>query len=175
MEIVVPDGYQHLYEVSPTRPIIKVPAAVLRDKAKPVGKITQRHRLLADNMTRIMRQANGVGLAGPQIGVLERVVVISPDGRPMALFNPEIIEKEGTVVGEEGCLSIPGLYGDVTRAAVVKVKATTKRGDEVVLTLKDLGARVIQHEIDHLDGILFTDKVDIATLYWRIPDGEEKP
>lgn len=175
MEIVVPEQFRWLYVENDERPVVKTPAPVLRQVARPITKITQRHRLLADNMVRIMRQAYGIGLAAPQIGVSERLIVIAPEGRPSILFNPEIIRSEGTVVGEEGCLSIPGLYGDVERAELVEIRALTRKGDEITWELDGLAARVAQHEIDHLDGVLFTDKVDPATLHWKIPDGEVAP
>jgi peptide deformylase len=174
MEIVVPAGYRHLFEVSPQRPIVKIPAPVLREKAKPVAKVTPRHRILAENMVRIMRDSHGIGLAGPQIGIQERIIVISPDHRPQVIINPEILESSGTQIGEEGCLSIPGLYGDVERAENVVVKGLNRKGDTVTYTLDGLAARVIQHEIDHLDGILFSDKADPATLHWRMPDHEDE-
>lgn len=174
MEIVVPAGFRHLFEVSPQRPIVKIPAPVLREKAKVIAKVTPRHRILGENMVRLMRDAHGIGLAAPQIGVLERIIVISPDHRPQVIINPEIIEKSGSQIGEEGCLSIPGLYGDVERAANVVVKGLNRKGDVLQYTLDGLAARVIQHEIDHLDGVLFTDKADPATLHWRLPDHEDE-
>jgi peptide deformylase len=174
MEIVVPEPYRHLYQVNDQRPVIKIPSPVLRQKAKPIAKITPRHRILMENMARIMRQAHGIGLAGPQIGVVERILVIAPDSRPLSLINPEIIEAEGSQIGEEGCLSIPGLYGEVERSAYVKVTCLNRKGDEVTLEMEGLAARVVQHEIDHLDGVLFTDKANLATLYWRMPDGEDE-
>ncbi len=174
MEVVVPEGFRHLYEVTPKRPVVKIPAPVLRESAKPVLKITPRHRVLAENMVRIMRDAHGIGLAGPQIGIKERIIVISPDHRPSVIFNPEIVERGGSQVGEEGCLSIPGLYGDVERSETVVVKGLNRKGDSIKYTLNGLAARVVQHEIDHLDGILFIDKADPATLHWRLPDHEEE-
>jgi len=174
MEVVVPEGFRHLYEVNPKRPVVKIPASVLREAAKPVAKITPRHRVLAENMVRIMRDAHGIGLAGPQIGIKERIIVISPESRPSVIFNPEIVERSGSQVGEEGCLSIPGLYGDVERSETVVVKGLNRKGDSIKYTLNGLAARVVQHEIDHLDGILFIDKADPATLHWRLPDHEEE-
>ncbi len=169
MEVVVPPEYQRLYVTDADHPIVKVPAAVLRKKAAPITKITDRLRHLGDNMVKIMKDANGVGLAGPQVDVLERVIVINPTGKPMVLFNPVILSSEGEQVGEEGCLSIPGLYGDVSRAEIVEVEAVDRKGKPVVFEMEGFAARVVQHEIDHLDGILFTDKVDLATLYWKDP------
>ncbi|OWU65461.1 MAG: hypothetical protein CBB60_004575 [Armatimonadetes bacterium Cent15-Ar3] len=92
------------------------------------------------------------------------------DFRPTALINPKIIKAEGEQIGQEGCLSIPGLYGDVKRYDYIEVEAMDRRGRELVFELEGMPARVAQHEIDHLDGVLFTDKVDPATLHWEDPD-----
>jgi peptide deformylase len=173
MEVVVPDTYKHLFVQDDKRPIVKVPAEVLRRKAAEVPRVLHRHKVLAENMSRIMREAHGVGLAAPQIGVLERIIVIAPDRKPVVMFNPRITHLEGKQVGEEGCLSIPGLYGDVERALLVEVTALDKKGRETVFELEGLAARVVQHEIDHLDGVLFIDKVDPATLHWRNPHDDE--
>ncbi|MBS1724969.1 MAG: peptide deformylase [Armatimonadetes bacterium] len=169
MHIVVPDEFKYLYVQDKDRPVIKVPADVLRQEAKPVSKLTKRHSALADNMLRIMRDAHGVGLAAPQIGILERIIVIAPQTKPIVLINPVIIEREGEAIGEEGCLSIPGLYGDVKRAQSVVVEALDRKGRDVTFEMQGMAARVVQHEVDHLDGILFIDKVDPATLHWMHP------
>ena len=171
MEIVVPEAFQHLYARDAKRPIVKVPEAVLRGKALEVERFTKKTGFLIDDMMRAMREANGVGLAAPQMGLLQRIVVIAPDGfRPTALVNPRIVEREGTFTGEEGCLSIPGLYGDVTRPASVRVEALDRKGREFVFELEGMPAKVVQHEIDHLDGVLFIDKVDASTLHWHDPN-----
>ena len=169
MQIVVPDEFKYLYEQDDERPIIKVPADVLLQKAKKIERVTKRHHVLAENMLRIMRQANGVGLAAPQVGVSERIVVMMADDRPVILFNPKIVAASGTDVDEEGCLSIPGLYGDVERSAVLELEALDRKGRLSTWEMDGISARVIQHEIDHLDGILFTEKVDQATVYWQHP------
>ncbi len=118
MHIVVPDEYKRLYVQSPERPVVKIPAPVLKQTALPVEKITKKTQALIDEMVRVMKKANGIGLAAPQLGVLQRIAVIAPEGlRPTTLINPRILKAEGEQVGEEGCLSIPGLYGDVTTAA----------------------------------------------------------
>lgn len=175
MQIVVPDEYRHLYVQNRERPVVKIPAEVLRQVAPEVTKISKKTLMLIDDMMRIMRKANGVGLAAPQVGILQRVIVISPDGmKPAALINPRIVKSEGEQVGQEGCLSIPGLYGDVKRAAYVEVEATDRRGRELVYELEGMPARIVQHEIDHLDGILFIDKVIQETLHWMHPEGSEK-
>lgn len=171
MEIVVPDEFKYLYVRNAERPVVKIPDPVLRSVAGDVSKIGKKQILLIDDMIRIMKLANGVGLAAPQIGILQRIIVVAPDGmRPTPLINPKIIKSEGSYVGQEGCLSIPGLYGDVTRPDYVEVEAYDRRGRAVVFELEGMPAKVVQHEIDHLDGILFTDKVDLATLHWAHPN-----
>lgn len=174
MQIVVPDEYRNLYVHDRDHPIVKIPAEVLRQVASDVPKITKKTHLLIDDMIRIMRGANGVGLAAPQLGILQRLIVISPDGmRPTALINPRIVKMEGEQTGQEGCLSIPGLYGDVKRFQYVEVEALDRRGRELTFELEGMPARVAQHEIDHLDGVLFIDKVIKETLHWMHPDGFE--
>lgn len=170
MDVVVPSEFKHLYVTDEERPIIKVPDPRLRQKAAEIVKFTKKTQLLVDQMASVMRRANGIGLAAPQLGLLQRVIVIAAEGsRPTGLINPVIVKSEGEQVGEEGCLSIPGLYGDVTRAEYVEVEALDRRGREVTLELEGIHARVAQHEIDHLDGVLFIDKVDLATLHWSHP------
>jgi peptide deformylase len=170
MQIVVPDEFKYLYVRDAERPVFKVPDPVLRQTAAEVLRITKKTLLLMDDMMRIMKRANGVGLAAPQIGVLQRVIVIAPlDYKPMALLNPVIVKSEGEQIGQEGCLSIPGLYGDVKRAAYVEVDCVDRKGREITLELEGMPARIVQHEIDHLDGKLFIDTVDMATLHWAHP------
>lgn len=169
--IEVPAELEHLYDDRASRKIKKVPAPVLRLVARPVEKITKRHLLLIETMIEAMHEAHGIGLAAPQIGVSERIVIIAPGGqRPVPVINPEIVHAEGEIVGEEGCLSIPGLYGDVKRASLVRLKGLDRKGRPVLYELKNLSARIAQHELDHLDGRLFTDWVDMETLHWRDPN-----
>lgn len=144
---------------------------VLRKKAKPIKTITERHRDLAREMAETMYAASGIGLAGPQVGVLERIILVDVEwGRgdeddpvprqPITMINPEILEE--TVeddVYKEGCLSIPGLEGDVWRPVGIKVRYQTLEGETLEIEAEDLFARCIQHEIDHLDGILFIDRM----------------
>jgi len=171
---VVPDEFKYLYVVDKDRPVIKIPAEVLRQKAREITKVSKKEQVIAENMLKIMRDAHGVGLAAPQVGILERIIVIAPEGRRLVLINPVITESEGEAVGEEGCLSIPGLYGDVLRCRSVEVTALDRKGREVVYEMEGLSARVVQHEIDHLDGILFIDKVDPATLHWMHPYADDE-
>jgi peptide deformylase len=139
---------------------------VLRQRAREVEEVTGVHRRLVADMLETMREAPGVGLAGPQVGVLERVFVWEVDGSHGALFNPVIVSRSGdTVVGEEGCLSIPGLAYDVERHASVAVEGLDENGRPVSIDAADddFLARVFQHEIDHLDGVLFLDRLSEDT------------
>lgn len=175
MNIVVPEEFQYLYVQNAERPVVKIPAPVLRERAEKVERITKKTGFLIDDMIRVLKLANGVGLAAPQLGILERIIVIAPSGeKPLALINPVIVKSEGEQIGQEGCLSIPGLYGDVARALSVEVEAYDRKGAAIGLELKGMPARIVQHEIDHLDGVLFIDKVDVATLHWSHPDGLEE-
>ncbi|MGI6128841.1 MAG: peptide deformylase [bacterium] len=132
---------------------------VLRQKAQPVTKIDTELRRLLQSMATVMYEAEGVGLAAPQVGILERVVVIDVGDGLLALINPEIITKEGEEeLGVEGCLSLPGIVGDVSRNNKVKVRALNIDGEELEIEGKGLLARAFQHELDHLDGVLFIDK-----------------
>lgn len=133
---------------------------MLRQKTPEAGPIGELHRTLAHDMIDTMREAPGVGLAGPQVGVLERIFVWEVEGSHGAVINPVIIERSREMVTEEeGCLSLPGLYYPVERAAGVVVEGSDDTGAPVRLEAHDLLARVCQHEIDHLDGILFIDRL----------------
>lgn len=174
MQIVVPDEFKRLYVRNAERPVVKIPDPVLREVAAPVTKVSKKTLALADEMIRVMKKANGIGLAAPQLGHLTRMIVIAPQGmKPTVLINPRITKSDREFVGQEGCLSIPGLYGDVSRPFSVTVAALDRRGKDVTLELEGMPARVVQHEIDHLDGILFIDKVIVSTLHWMDPDGDE--
>lgn len=130
---------------------------VLRKKAQVITKITKKLRLLAKDMLETMYHANGVGLAAPQVGVSERMVVIDVGEGPIVLINPMITSKEGENRDVEGCLSLPGRNEYITRANQVSVVAIDLNGKKLNLTGEGLLARAFQHEIDHLDGILFID------------------
>lgn len=138
--------------------IVEIGAEVLREKAKEVKEITPNIIKLLDNMLDTMYEANGVGLAAPQIGVSKRVVVIDAGDGPLELINPVILEKEGEEDDTEGCLSIPGVTGEVIRAAKVRVQGLNREGELQDIKADGLLARACQHEIDHLEGILFVDK-----------------
>lgn len=170
MQIVVPDEFKYLYVTDAKRPVVKIPSKVLRQKAEEVRRVDKKTSELIDRMLKIMKEANGVGLAAPQIGILQRIIVIAPSGmKPLALINPVITAADGSDTGEEGCLSIPGLYGEVTRPDRVEVEGYDRKGRHVGFEMNGMAARVVQHEIDHLDGVLFIDKVDEATLHWTHP------
>jgi len=137
---------------------------VLRKKARPVERIDDRILTLLDDMAETMYNAEGVGLAAPQVGILRRVVVIDVGESVIELINAEIIEQEGEQVAIEGCLSIPGLSGMVRRPARVVVSALNRHGERIEIEGTDLLARALCHEIDHLDGILYVDKLEPGTL-----------
>jgi peptide deformylase len=132
---------------------------VLRQKARPVDRVTDLHRKLISDMFDTMREAPGVGLAAPQVGVLERIFVYETEDETGALINPVITARSPkTEEGEEGCLSLPGLLYPVTRSTKVSVQGVDANGDPVEITdASDLLARIFQHETDHLDGVLFID------------------
>ncbi|QOV20211.1 peptide deformylase [Blautia liquoris] len=132
---------------------------VLNKVCRPVKEATPRIRQLVDDMFETMYDAMGVGLAAPQVGILKRIVVIDTDGTPHALINPQILETSGEQTGEEGCLSLPGKCGIVTRPDYVKVKAYDVDMKPFELEGRDLLARAICHECEHLDGILYTSHV----------------
>lgn len=144
-----------------TRKIITAENPTLRMKAKKVHRFDSSLQKLVDDMFETMHAANGAGLAAPQIDLSLRVFVAEYEERRIALVNPEIIKAEGEVLGSEGCLSIPGYYGDnIRRAENIVVKAQDVRGKNVRLRVEGWFARIIQHEIDHLDGVLFLDRLD---------------
>lgn len=132
---------------------------ILRKKSKKIDDINERIITLLNDMEETMIDANGVGLAAPQVGVLRRAIVINIGEGTMKIINPEFIDSKGSVIDVEGCLSIPGKSGTVERPEWVKIKYLNEEGKEVMLEGTGLLARAICHEIDHLDGILYTDKV----------------
>lgn len=136
---------------------------VLEKKCKDVKEITPRIKELVQDMLDTMYNANGVGLAAPQVGILKRIVVIdvSPEAdQPLVMINPEILETDGEQTGYEGCLSLPGKSGVVTRPNYVKAKATDLDGTEYIIEGEELLARAICHELDHLDGHMYVEKVE---------------
>ena len=138
--------------------IRKIGDDVLRKTCRPVEEITPRVLTLLDDMVETMRAADGVGLAAPQVGVLRRIVVIEvEEGNVLELINPRIVATAGEQIGQEGCLSVPDRRGIVKRPKHVTVRAINRDGDEVEISGSDLLARAFCHELDHLDGKLFTD------------------
>ena len=136
---------------------------VLQKVSKPIAEVNEKIKELAYDMLDTMYTANGVGLAAPQVGVLKRIIVIdvSPEGnKPIVLINPEIIAMSGTQSGEEGCLSVPGKSGCVTRPNEVTVRGYNLKMQPIELTGNELLARALCHEIDHLDGVVYVQKVE---------------
>ena len=140
---------------------------VLKEICKPVDRVDSKLRKLLDDMADTLYDANGVGLAAPQVGIPIRVVVIDVGDGLIEMVNPVIRYKEGKQLGAEGCLSVPGIFGDVKRAEVVTVEFTDRKNKRKVLTGSGLLARCIQHELDHLEGRLF---IDIAESLRREED-----
>jgi peptide deformylase len=137
---------------------------VLRHGTQPVAAVTTEYDRLLDDMVETMYEQIGIGLAAPQVGIPLRVLVID-EGRGVAraYLNPVIVDQGGTVIAEEGCLSLPGIFGDVSRSEWVVVEAQDREGAPIRRRASGLMARVFQHEIDHLDGVLFIDHLDKVT------------
>ena len=156
-----------------TRNIRELGDDVLRKDTKPVKDVTRRTKILIEDMFDTMYEANGVGLAAPQVGILKQIFVVDvgdEEGNPVpyVFINPEIIDREGVQVGFEGCLSVPGKSGKVARAEKVKVKAFDQDMNEFEMEAEGFLARAIQHEYDHLNGVVYVDKVE-----GRLYDNEE--
>ena len=135
--------------------------SILTKECRKVDKMTPKISELIDDMFDTMYEAYGVGLAAPQVGILKQIVVIDTTGEdPLVLINPEILETSGSQTGDEGCLSVPGMSGTVTRPNVVKVKALDENMEEYILEGEELLARAICHETDHLHGRLYTELVE---------------
>ncbi len=154
----------------------------LRQKATRIRAVDDALRRLAADMHETMLAAPGVGLAAPQVGITRRLIVVhvpenyDEEGTPettLTLVNPEIVKSQGRVVGQEGCLSIPGWVGDVPRYEAITVKGTDLNNRDVRLKLRGYAARVVQHEIDHLDGILFTDRIEDPSTLRRVEEDDE--
>lgn len=148
-------------------------AGVLRRRAKPVGKVTQAIQRLIDAMVATMEAANGLGLAAPQVGEGKRVLVAEVEERLVMLVDPVVAKAEGEEVAQEACLSVPGVLAPVRRAVRVTVKGKNRKGRGITVRAEGLLARVLQHEIDHLDGILFLDRVEDPSTIERV--GTEAP
>ena len=145
---------------------------VLTKVSRPVTEMTPKLRTLIFDMLDTMYEEMGVGLAAPQVGILKRVVTIDVGDGPMVLINPEILETSGEQTGDEGCLSVPGMAGQVTRPNYVKVKALDENMEEVIYEGTELLARAFCHEIDHLDGKMYTELVE-GELHRTVYDDDE--
>ena len=131
---------------------------ILRKKCREVSDIDDRIRTILDDMIETMRDREGVGIAAPQVGILKRMFVIEPEeGELLEFINPTVLEETGKQTSDEGCLSVPGLAGTVDRPEFIKVEAFDRNGNKVIHEVEGFGAVVIRHELDHLEGVLFTD------------------
>ena len=164
------------------RPIVQADNPILRQKSKKVKRFGRALQNLVDDMVETMHAVNGLGLAAPQIGVSQQVIVVQlpedeedpQSGKLYVLCNPEIVKTAGEEESEEGCLSVPGFVGDVRRAAVVTVKGLDRHGKKIRIKAEGLLARAFQHEIDHINGTLYIDRVDSPEKIRRIVPVEEQ-
>jgi len=145
----------------------------LRQQAARIPRATEDLKRLVQRMVDLMRDSRGLGLAANQVGLPLRVAVVEWEGEPRVLVNPEIVSAKGEEVAEEGCLSVPRLYGNVTRPAEVVVRARDLSGRKLKLRAEGMLARALCHEVDHLNGRLFVDRVDESTLHWFIRTTQE--
>ncbi len=149
-----------------TLPILTAPDRRLKQKALPVEKVDDQIRTLLDNMAETMYTASGIGLAAPQVGILKQIIVIDTtyfleknEKKPIFLINPEIIERQGVLIWEEGCLSVPEYTAEVERADSIRVQGLDRNGEKITIAADKLLAVCLQHEIDHLSGLLFIDHI----------------
>ena len=151
------------------RQISHLPAPVLRQKAKKVPTIDRSVHQLIDDMVTTMQQANGVGLAAPQVGVSLRVAVLQmPQEEPFAIINPEVVKRSGEREVAEGCLSVPGYQGELKRSDSVTVKGLNREGKRIRIKATGLMAQALEHEIDHLNGILYIDRIESKDRLYEI-------
>lgn len=141
------------------REIRKIGDDILRKKSRVVDRVDEKIKTLFEDMLETMYHSNGAGLAAPQVGILKRVIVVDIGDGPIRLVNPEILEENGELLDEEGCLSVPGTSGMVKRPEKVRVKGINENGEEVIIEGEGFLARALCHEIDHLNGILYVDLV----------------
>ena len=156
------------------REILRYPDPILRKPAVSISKPDTGLKTLIDDMTATMKQVNGLGLAANQIGVLQKVLVYDEGNGPGVVLNPKIVSMSGDQLGPEGCLSFPGLQGDVRRADKIEVRGNNLKGKPVKIKAEGLLARILQHEIDHLNGTLFIDRADPETLHYVTADSDEE-
>ncbi len=152
---------------------------VLRKKCREVSEVTDRIRLTMEDMLETMREQMGVGIAAPQVGVMRRMFIAEPEPeRVYFMINPVILEQSGSQIDDEGCLSVPGMIGTVERPDYIKIEALDLNGEKQVYEFRDFDARVMCHEYDHLDGILYIDKAtnirDAAADYDDYDDFDEE-
>lgn len=142
---------------------------MLRQKAKRVSRIARSIQRLIDDMVETMQQASGMGLAAPQVGVPLRVIVLQmPDEEPVAIINPEIVKRAGEQEVTEGCLSIPGYFGEIKRSAGVTVKGRNRQGKAIRIKATGLRAEALEHEIDHLNGVLYVDHLESQDKLYKV-------
>ena len=153
-----------------------VPDPILRQKAKRVRTVDGSVRRLVENMVETMYSAGGVGLAANQVGVLQRVVVIQlpEEDEPRVFINPEVVRRDGNREVEEGCLSIPGYRGLVNRSVTVRVKGLDFNGKQIRVKADELLAQALEHEVDHLDGILYIDRLKDSDSLWKLSDDRDE-
>jgi peptide deformylase len=147
-------------------PLTIIGDPVLRDKAEPITEVTEEHRKLIEDMYETMHANNGIGLAAPQVGISVRIAVLGIPGKGdeithLALINPEWVNPSGELTEDEGCLSVPGLYEEVRRAKQLDLRALDERGEPYEIRCEGLFARAVQHEVDHLNGMLFVDRLSV--------------
>ncbi|NLO33409.1 MAG: peptide deformylase [Candidatus Hydrogenedentes bacterium] len=169
--------YNETLETETVMAIMKIteyPDAPLREKASAVDRFDKNLLRLVDDMIETMFFSDGVGLAAPQVGISKQLLVLcEPDGDPLCLVNPEIVEMEGKEYGNEGCLSLPNLLASAPRATRIRVRAQDETGAPVEFEAHDFLARIIQHEYDHLQGKLFPDRLDVMTREALYAEWEE--
>jgi len=153
--------------------IVTYPDPILRQQAKAVSKLDAGTKKLAEDMVATLRRQNGLGLAANQVGALQKVFVYDDGTGPGILINPKIVSASGEQIGVEGCLSVPGLQGEVKRANFVEIRGTDLNGKPVKIKAEGLLARIFQHELDHLNGTLFIDRADPNSLHYVTEEEQE--
>ena len=153
--------------------VVQIGNPVLNQKAEPISKINKQVLKILDDMLDTMYSADGLGLAAPQLGISKRIIVVDIGEGLIELINPEIVSAEGTAVDQEGCLSVAGFLGDVTRAQKVVVQGLNRKGKKVRIKAKDLLARALQHEIDHLEGRLFVE-IAVNLQKFQVANGQNE-
>ena len=153
--------------------IVTYPDPILRQQAKAVSKLDAGTKKLAEDMVATLRRENGLGLAANQVGALQKVFVYDDGTGPGILINPKIVNASGEQIGVEGCLSVPGLQGEVKRANFVEIRGTDLNGKAVKIKAEGLLARIFQHELDHLNGMLFIDRADPNSLHYVTEEERE--